>query len=46
MLPPIDGHAHAGWIRETLAGCTGAAAVLPVVVTVGLLAHEIGRAHV
>jgi len=29
-----------GWIRETLAGCTGALTVLPVILTVGLLAFS------
>ncbi|KQW46314.1 MULTISPECIES: SLC26A/SulP transporter family protein [unclassified Roseateles] len=33
-----DRRTHLGWIRETLAGCTGALAALPVALTVGLLA--------
>jgi MFS superfamily sulfate permease-like transporter len=39
MLSLIDGRTSASWVRETAAGCTGAAAVLPVVVTLGLLAY-------
>lgn len=35
-----DGRTGPGWLRETLAGCTGALAVLPVVLTVGLLAYS------
>ena len=33
-----DDHPGLGWIRETLAGCTGALAAVPVVLTVGTLA--------
>lgn len=32
-----NGRTGPGWIRETLAGCTGALTVLPVVLTLGLL---------
>lgn len=39
LRPLIDGRSSAGWVSDTLAGCTGAAAVLPVVVTLGLLAY-------
>jgi MFS superfamily sulfate permease-like transporter len=33
-----EGRPGPGWMRDSLAGCTGAVAVLPVVVTLGLLA--------
>lgn len=33
-----DGRIGQGWMRETLAGCTGALTVLPVLLTLGLLA--------
>jgi len=33
-----NGRTGPGWIRETLAGCTGALTVLPVILTLGLLA--------
>lgn len=33
-----NGRTGPGWIRETFAGCTGALAVLPAVLTLGLLA--------
>ena len=36
----VDGRTGPGWLRETLAGCTGALTVLPVVLTVGLLAFS------
>ena len=39
MLSLIDSRTSVGWVRNTVAGCTGAAAVLPVVVTLGLLAY-------
>lgn len=35
-----DGGKRTVWLRETLAGCTGALTVLPVVLTLGLLAYS------
>jgi len=35
-----DGRARPGWAPETLAGCAGALATLPVVLTLGLLAFS------
>lgn len=34
-----EGQAAQGWTREALAGCTGALVVLPVLLTLGLLAY-------
>ena len=38
MRITVDATKNRGWIRETLAGCTGALAVLPLVLTIPLLA--------
>ena len=35
-----DGQTSPGWARELLAGCTGALTVLPVLVTLGVLAFS------
>ncbi|MDP3614316.1 MAG: hypothetical protein Q8R98_20940, partial [Rubrivivax sp.] len=40
MHPGDNGRAGLGWIRETLAGCTSALTVLPVLLTLGLLAFS------
>jgi len=39
MHPRDHGRTGPGWIREALAGCTGALTVLPVLLTLGLLIY-------